>query len=203
MNRRMMAGLMGAAVLGPVWAQTTDDGPVVPAAKILEALRGKDIVVDRPPRPGAAPAPAPEPHIDLRVQFTFGSAELLPRGRQQLDQLAMALSDRALAASAFLLAGHTDAVGSQEANLRLSMDRAESVKAYLMRAHDIPARRLQTIGYGSSRLANRANPESASNRRVEVRRLRVGNGASAASAGTTASTPANPPSGRLVPTPAR
>ncbi len=200
LNRRLFPLALIAALALPVLpalAADDDEGPLVPAAKILDALTAKDIVLDRPgqpTRPGARPVP--EPGIDLRVQFTFGSAELMPKGKRQLDELAMALNDRALATARFQLAGHTDAVGTQQANLRLSLARADAVKDYLASAHGLAPSRLTTLGYGASRPVDKANPGAAVNRRVEVRRLAAGS----PPARPEATTPAG---GRLVPTPQR
>ncbi|MCU0941786.1 MAG: OmpA family protein [Hydrogenophaga sp.] len=197
LRRHFLSALPAAAgslaAPGLAWAQGNDTERVVPASKIIDALRDKAIVLDRPgtpPQGAARPAPRPDPSIDLRVQFTFGSSELLPQGKRQLDQLAMALADRNLLSAQFLLAGHTDVVGSLDANMRLSMDRADAVRDYLIAAHGLPAARLQTVGYGPTRLAVPSNPQSALNRRVEVRRLR-------------APAPGTQVAGRLVPTPAR
>ena len=172
-----------------------EDAPLVAAPKIIDALSDKRIVLDQPgagqPARGAAQRLPRDPSIALRVAFLFGSAELLPHGKRQLDQLAMALSDTALADAAFELAGHTDAVGDAQANLRLSIERAQSVKAYLVESHGLSTDRLQTIGFGASRLADPVHPTAALNRRVEVRRLRRAAGELARPA----------TGGRLVPTP--
>ena len=120
MNRRQLgAGMLALALAGTALAQADDNAPVVGAPKIIEAL-SKDVVLDRPGTSGA-PAPRRDPSISLQVQFAFGSADLLLQGRRQLDQLGLALSDRALAHAAFELAGHTDGVGDAESNLRLSI----------------------------------------------------------------------------------
>jgi outer membrane protein OmpA-like peptidoglycan-associated protein len=75
--------------------------------------------------------------------------------------------------SGFELAGHTDQSGTYEHNIRLSTARAESVRNYLMTQHGIEPRRLITVGYGYTRLADPARPRAAVNRRVEVRRVLV------------------------------
>ena len=197
---RAAATATALALLGCGLSATAENsaGPVVGAPKIIEALTSKDVVLDRPgqaARPGAAPRR--HPAINLQVQFTFDSAQLLPQGKRQLDELAMALSHRALLGSGFMLAGHTDMVGEAEYNLRLSHSRAEAVKTYLAQAHGVSPQRLQTIGYGFSRLLEPTQPAAAINRRVEVRRLTAG----AVGAGSVV-TPTSPPAaGRLVPTP--
>lgn len=189
--RRLLSTLfLGLALPVLAWAQqTADDAPVVAAPKIVEALSAKDIVRDQSGR-GRAPR---GPSIDLQVQFDFDSAQLLPQGMRQLDQLALALNHKALLRAGFQLAGHTDRVGDAAYNLQLSRDRADAVKAYLETVHQISPARLQAIGYGYTRLADRAHPEAAINRRVEVRRV----------AFITQSEPDYPATsgGRLVPTP--
>jgi outer membrane protein OmpA-like peptidoglycan-associated protein len=190
MNRRFCLRQMGLCLLLPALALSA--GPVVAnesvtkSAKILDALASKDIVLDaagRPTRPIADPA------INLTVQFTFGSSELLPIGKRQLDELAMALGDSRLRNASFELAGHTDRLGDATSNLRLSLERANAVRAYLIEAHGVSPQRLQTMGYGYDRLLLPSQPEAAANRRVEVRRL------------LNATSPQPTPQGRLVPTP--
>lgn len=195
MQRRMLLAL-GLAVAG--LAQAADDipPPVVGAPKILEALNPKDVVLDNPGAPGSPRPPRRDPAISLQVQFGFDSAELMPQGKRQLDELAMALNDKALAVSGFELGGHTDRVGDAAYNVRLSMDRANAVRAYLIEVHGIAAQRLQAIGFGYARLADPARPTAAVNRRVEVRRV------SGMRPAPAAQRPANAaPQDRLVPTP--
>lgn len=185
------AAMMGLAL--PAAAQEPD-APVVGAPQIIDALTSKDIVLDgagKPPRAGSAPTH--DPFINLQVQFTFDSAQLLPQGKRQLDELAMALNNKALVSAGFVLAGHTDRVGDADYNLRLSHARAEAVRDYLAEAHGVAQQRLQTIGYGFSRLLDAAHPTAAINRRVEVRRVAV------VSLGPTR--PARPAAGSLVSTP--
>lgn len=197
MQRRSLVRFAAACALGSVLAMpmlaaaqaNEPEAPVVSAPKILDALIQKDIVLDRPGQTGRPRGAV----IDLQVQFAFDSAELLGQGKRQLDQLAMALNNKALMASGFQLAGHTDRVGDAEYNLRLSLARADAVKTYLAEAHGISPARLQTIGYGFARLVDPAHPAAAINRRVEVRRVGM------LAAPPAAVVPA--PGGRLVPTP--
>jgi outer membrane protein OmpA-like peptidoglycan-associated protein len=176
MNRRhflshtvsLTAVAIGVTTIGVASAQEA----VVPSAAILKALTApvsKDIRLDTQGRP----MPPRDPSIDLQVQFKLDSAELLQLGRLQLDQLAFALQNKALIESGFELAGHTDQSGTYEHNIRLSTARAESVRNYLMTQHRIEPRRLITVGYGYTRLADPARPRAAVNRRVEVRRVLV------------------------------
>ena len=66
------------------------------------------------------------------------------------------------------IAGHTDNVGSDAANLRLSKDRAESVKAYLV-GQGANASRIEATGYGMTQpiATNKTKAGRQKNRRVE------------------------------------
>jgi outer membrane protein OmpA-like peptidoglycan-associated protein len=107
-------------------------------------------------------------HVDLRVPFTFDSAELTKEAKSQLDQLAKALSGKELASERFHVVGHTDAKGAKEYNLALSLRRAEAVAIYLINKREISADRLQYEGRGEDQPRNRLDPESSNNRRVEI-----------------------------------
>lgn len=180
-------GLSGGVALA-------QDAPVMKSGRILEALTKDVRIDDDAARPGRTPARRHA--VDLQVQFAFNSADLLPGGQRQLDELAFALSDRSLANDAFEITGHTDRVGDAEYNLRLSQERAAVVRNYLVTTHRVAPARLRSAGLGFSQLADPLNPTAAVNRRVEVRRV-------AAAAQPRPVTPAIAPAtgGRLVPTP--
>ena len=127
-----------------------------------------DILRQLAPRADDAGFGAERPSIDLQVQFALGSANLTAAAKEQLDALAEAMASEALADQRFLVAGHTDATGSEELNLDLSFRRARSARAYLVDLHEIAPARLAIVGYGESRLKNPLNPSGAENRRVEV-----------------------------------
>ncbi len=111
------------------------------------------------------------PAVDLDIAFAFGKAALLAEGKAQLDELARALRSPGLRGERFVLAGHTDAVGSDDFNDRLSCERALSARRYLVEQHRIEPDRLLPMGFGFTRLRNSLDPEAAVNRRVEVRRF--------------------------------
>ena len=67
-----------------------------------------------------------------------------------------------------IVAGHTDAKGSESYNERLSDRRAEAVKRYLVERLNIPAENLATTGYGKRHLKNPDQPYAAENRRVQI-----------------------------------
>jgi hypothetical protein len=106
--------------------------------------------------------------IDLTVYFEYNSAHVGERAKETLDHLGEALNSPELRGYRFLVAGHTDAVGSDEVNFELSYRRAQAVREYLGQVHGIPRERLAVKGWGRTRLKDPRHPESGANRRVEV-----------------------------------
>ena len=91
----------------------------------------------------------------------------MPQGEVVLTELAKAMNAEDLKQDRFMLEGHTDGKGSRDVNLRLSKQRAEAVRSFLIK-NGIDQKRLSTEGYGASRLANPSDPLAAENRRVRV-----------------------------------
>lgn len=138
-------------------------------------------IVDRltPPPPGGAPRSltrgrvtieAP-PTIDMRIQFELDSAQLDVVGIAMVDKLGTALADPRLATYRFEIAGHSDATGVADYNLRLSTQRANAVRDYLIAKYRIAPERLTATGYGSSKPINTASPNDPVNRRVQITNL--------------------------------
>ena len=103
------------------------------------------------------------------VLFDFNQASLKPGAREKLSKLAGILL--AYPGSYHIeVEGHTDAVGSQDYNQRLSEDRAQSVSSYLLRAGIASERVLAVRGFGKLRpVATNDTPEGRQmNRRVEI-----------------------------------
>ncbi|PHS78477.1 MAG: hypothetical protein COB59_06825 [Rhodospirillaceae bacterium] len=112
--------------------------------------------------------PTELPSLDMYITFNFGSAELTNKAKQELTKLGKALLSNELMAFSFQLSGHTDAVGSDEANMALSMKRAQSVKQHLVQTFGIEDTRMMTKGYGESQLALPSDPANGKNRRVQI-----------------------------------
>jgi outer membrane protein OmpA-like peptidoglycan-associated protein len=109
-----------------------------------------------------------KPSIDIEIDFAYNSAEIGREASPGVTALGQALSSPQLASSTFVLAGHTDAKGSDPFNQDLSERRAESVKTYLIEHYKLPATNLISVGYGKTMLKNAKNPFAAENRRVQV-----------------------------------
>lgn len=176
-----------ARYLHDFFADDTDDlvfhlGLVVPLRKprTIEVVRTetREVLVERPvpAPPPPAPPPAPTPPakpviIELRgVEFETGSAQLTPASLTVLQTTAISLREQST--MRVEVAGHTDSVGRDDANLDLSRRRAQSVADYLVTT-GIARERLQSAGYGESQpIATNDTPEGrARNRRVELRVL--------------------------------
>ncbi len=104
--------------------------------------------------------------IHQRVYFEYNRAVIRDRSFPILNTVAQVLRD--FPDITIEVQGHTDDRGSDEYNLRLSGERAEAVRSYLMR-QGTPAHRLTARGYGESRPidTNRTDAGRATNRRVE------------------------------------
>jgi len=103
------------------------------------------------------------------VNFELGKAVLLPISRDILEEVA-----RSLVANPQVrveVAGHTDSTGSRALNERLSLSRAESVKAFLVE-NGVTAESAEVQGYASTQpvATNKTASGRAQNRRVELRR---------------------------------
>ncbi|MGH1353336.1 MAG: OmpA family protein, partial [Methyloligellaceae bacterium] len=89
-----------------------------------------------------------------------------------LIRLGQALKRRELNGSTILIAGHTDATGSDHYNLDLSKRRAEAIKAYLNRYFGLDADKLITVGFGEEKLnPGIDDPYSSGHRRVQITNL--------------------------------
>ena len=108
------------------------------------------------------------PNVDVQILFAFDSDEILPEARPDLDALGKALNDDKLKSGSFLIAGHTDAKGSDEYNLDLSQRRAGAVKAFLVETYNVDPARLAVIGFGEEQLKNKDDPHAGENRRVQI-----------------------------------
>ena len=111
------------------------------------------IIAQAPPPPPpvyVAPPPQPPAATPQRVSFSadslfdFDSAALKPTGRGELDKLISDL--RGVDFDVINVTGHTDRIGRQAYNLKLSTQRAEAVGSYLVSAAGIPVSKINAKG---------------------------------------------------------
>jgi OOP family OmpA-OmpF porin len=127
-------------------------------------------VVTPPPPPAPAPAPvavSEKATFSAAALFDFDKAVVKPAGKAALDDLMSKMEG--MNTEATITVGHTDSVGSNKYNEKLSMRRAEAVKAYLVSKGMDPAR-VFTEGKGETQpvASNKTAAGRAENRRVTV-----------------------------------
>jgi outer membrane protein OmpA-like peptidoglycan-associated protein len=114
------------------------------------------------------------PSIDIQaINFAFGSATIAYSEYGKVENIAIAMR-RLLQrnpSEAFLLEGHTDAVGSRFYNQVLSERRAASIRRVLTVSFGIPSRALSAVGYGEDHLLVPVPYAEWRNRRVTIRRI--------------------------------
>jgi len=101
------------------------------------------------------------------VLFETNKSQLLPAAQKKLKDVAKALKDDNV--HTFDVMGYTDSTGPRDLNDRLSKQRAESVRSFLV-ANGVPSDKIRSEGMGPSNpVADNASPEGrADNRRVEI-----------------------------------
>lgn len=101
--------------------------------------------------------------------FDFDKYNLKPAGMAKLDELAAKLQQLGPAVTAVGVAGHTDSIGSEAYNLKLSDRRAQAVVDYLVQ-RGVNPNLIKAQGFGKSNpIASNATPAGrAQNRRVEI-----------------------------------
>ncbi len=107
------------------------------------------------------------------VRFGFGEGFLREEEIPKLDRIGETI-ERIVAGNpdeVFMIEGHTDAVGTEAANMKLSEDRAEAVKQALLEYFNIGEENLVTVGRGELYPKIPTQAAEAENRRVSVRRI--------------------------------
>jgi OOP family OmpA-OmpF porin len=107
-----------------------------------------------PPPPPPAPAPAPAPQVQKitlasKALFDFDKAVLKPEGKAAIDSEIIAKLPSVQKLELVLVTGHTDRIGSQRYNQKLSERRADAVRDYLV-SKGVPRDRIETLGMGKT-----------------------------------------------------
>lgn len=102
------------------------------------------------------------------IQFPVGQAVIVPSNYALLTKVQKAI--KTFGRPQVRIEGHTDSTGSEGLNQRLSHDRAQAVKKYLVANATLPDSKISALGYGSSRplVSNSTSAGRAINRRIDV-----------------------------------
>lgn len=153
---------------GAIVAQPPAPAPApAPAASAPAPAAAPAAAPVAPPAPAAAPAVAQKVTYAADAFFDFDKAVLKPEGKAKLDDLVGKV--KGINLEVVIAVGHTDSVGADKYNQKLSVKRAEAVKAYLV-SKGIEKNRVYTEGKGeSSPVAdNKTKQGRTKNRRVEI-----------------------------------
>ena len=171
MTKKLFMLLVGLAIAAGCATE-----PEKPAAQPAPPPAPKPAPPPEPkPRAVEAPKPAPEKPKPVAekvtfaadVLFDFDKAVIKPEGKSKLDDISSKTKGANL--EVVIAIGHADSVGSDAYNQRLSVRRAESVKAYLV-SKGIEPNRVYTEGKGEKQpvASNKTAEGRAKNRRVEI-----------------------------------
>jgi OOP family OmpA-OmpF porin len=107
----------------------------------------KQVAVAAPP---TAPMPATPKRVSYSAEsmFSFDRAVLRPEGKAALDKFALELRDTTF--DSISVEGFTDRLGSADYNQRLSQERADVVKAYLVETGNVDASKVRAVGKGEA-----------------------------------------------------
>ncbi len=190
----LLAGAMSLALLGPVSAadDTESTSALINALKkkkfkvrgvniqkqatpgqsdFIKSLKNRKlraISVEERTKVAKIVKDSKAPSVDLEILFAYNSATIQPKSVPLLINLGKALGSADLEGATFLVAGHTDAKGSNSYNQTLSERRAAAVKNFLAKSFKLDDSTLIAIGFGEEQLKLPGAPNSGENRRVQI-----------------------------------
>lgn len=157
----------------PATAAANCDGAIKPAPKVVAPpppppAPAAPVAAPKPPAPVVPPAPVSEKvTFAADAFFDFDKSVLKTEAKAKLDDLVGKTGGINL--EVIIAVGHTDSVGTDAYNQKLSVSRSEAVKAYLV-SKGVEKNRVYTEGKGEKQPVadNRTKEGRAKNRRVEI-----------------------------------
>lgn len=142
--------------------------PVVASAPVPEPVPEPAPVVVPPPAPAPKPVIIEKGRQTLNVEFDFDKSTIKKGYYQDIDNLAGVMKQ--YPDLNLVIEGHTDSIGSDAYNEKLSRERADAVKNYMVEKNGIDANRIKAIGFGEKQpvASNDTSEGRAQNRRVEA-----------------------------------
>ena len=144
--------------------------PAKPAAPSAPAEPAKPAGGATPAAPAAPAAPASVKKaitIQAEALFDFDKSVLKPEGKKSIDDAVAKMKD--IDVEVVIATGHTDSIGTDAYNQKLSERRATSVKEYMV-SKGVAAAKITTLGKGETQpvATNKTNEGRAKNRRVDI-----------------------------------
>ncbi|MCE5364739.1 OmpA family protein [Pseudomonas anguilliseptica] len=168
-------GGVGGAALGAIESSSWAGGGAVAGAGLAAAycwVHGASeeqvVVVEEVVEEVAVAEPAEAVRVELDVKFDFDKAQVKPESYGDIKNLADFLTQYPQTTT--VVEGHTDSVGSDAYNQKLSERRANAVRDVLVNQYGVGADRVNAVGYGETRpVADNTSADGrAVNRRVEA-----------------------------------
>jgi outer membrane protein OmpA-like peptidoglycan-associated protein len=127
------------------------DAPPLPIAPLMVA-EAPPKAAPPPPPPPAPPPPPPAPQVqkitlDSKALFDFDKAVLKPEGKAAIDAQVVGKMSQVTKLDVVLVTGHTDRLGTDAYNQKLSERRADAVRDYLV-SKGVDKAKIETIGMG-------------------------------------------------------
>jgi OmpA-OmpF porin, OOP family len=172
MTKNLFAVLVAVAFAAA--CATTEEPKPAPKPQPIPTPAPKPEPKPAPPpsKPEAKPDAKPKPVAEkitfaADVLFDFDKSVIKPEGKSKLDDLANKV--KGINLEVVIAVGHADSIGSDEYNQRLSVRRAESVKAYMV-SKGLEPNRVYTEGKGEKQpvASNKTADGRAKNRRTEI-----------------------------------
>ena len=164
----------------PAMATIECDPDLVPKPPAPPPPPPPAVVPSPPPPPPPAPPPAPQVQkitLASKALFDFDKYNLKPEGKAAIDTEIISKLSQVQKLELVLVTGHTDRIGTQQYNQKLSERRADTVRDYLV-SKGVPKDKIETLGMGKTQplpgvVCNQKNMKEliaclAPNRRVEV-----------------------------------
>jgi len=163
LDQIVKAGQCGASVTGDALA---DDAAMSAFVERIFLARKQHVMKETGVRREAMASK--EVSMQLLVEFDSGKAVVKPKYNNEIKKVADFMKE--YPDTAAVIEGYTDNVGKEAANVKLSQQRADSVKAYLVKKFGINSSRIKTIGYGPNKpiASNETKEGRQKNRRVQA-----------------------------------
>jgi outer membrane protein OmpA-like peptidoglycan-associated protein len=165
-DRQLIEQLLGKSSRSATAAKTATPAEVARLRELLSKAGTRAFTAKE--RTEIAEVTKDRPSIDFEIYFPFNSSAVQKTALETMQRLGQILSNAEFKDRGFLIAGHTDAKGSDKANQIVSQRRAEAVKAFLVKNYNIDPNRLRVIGYGKEQLKDAGQPFAEINRRVQI-----------------------------------